>query len=138
MSRFYFCSLLKTNIHQKKGKSVLRETNFLWQEYYLIFWPIKVFLVSIQMPCANCSTYILLYRYIVYSVPTDFKSTTLKINWWLFFFIKFCVWHLHSFPNVPVHQKCHCSECLFSVAVVWLPFNIVHTLYLCFMVIIKM
>lgn len=59
---------------KKGGGKVMRETNFLWQEYYLIFWPIEVFLVSTQIPCANCSTYILLYRYIVYSVPKWFRN----------------------------------------------------------------
>ena len=120
----------------KKGekKGVLRENDFLWQEYYLIFWPLKVFLVRTQIPCVivQLTYYYIDTLFILYQI--DFKSTALKINWWLFFFIKFCVWHLHSFQNVSVHQKCHYSECLFSAALVWLPFNIVHTLYLCFTV----
>ena len=136
LSRFSFCSLVKTNIHQKGGRKggVLRENDFLWQEYYLIFWPLKVFLVRTQIPCVivQLTYYYIDTLFILYQI--DFKSTALKINWWLFFFIKFCVWHLHSFQNVSVHQKCHYSECLFSAALVWLPFNIVHTLYLCFTV----
>lgn len=56
LSGFYFCSLSKTNIHQKTGKkkTLLRETNFLWQESHLIFWPITVPLVGTRIPCANC------------------------------------------------------------------------------------
>lgn len=58
----------------RKKKKVLRETDFLWWDYYLIFWPLKVFLVRTQIPCANCSAYILLHRYTVYSVPNWFQK----------------------------------------------------------------
>lgn len=74
---------------KKKEKNVLRETNFLWQEYYLNFWPIKVPLVSTRIPPANCSACMLLRHCLFCTrlVSKQKKSTTLKINGWLFFFI---------------------------------------------------
>lgn len=32
----------QTFTNKGKGETVLKETNFLWQEYYLLFWPIRV------------------------------------------------------------------------------------------------
>lgn len=107
---------------------------FFDKRHCLLFWPftgsqsvLGVPALTVQLAYYYIDTLFILHQ-------TDFRSTTWKINWWLFFFIKFCIWHLHSFRNVSVHQKRHYSECLFSAASVWFPFNIVHTLYLCFMV----
>lgn len=116
------------------GGGVLRETNFIWQEYDLIFWPMEVSLVSTRIPCANCSTYVLLYRDTVYSVPNWFQKYCIE-NKLVTVFLHKALHGISLFPQGPCAPEVSWFKCLSSVAVVQFPFNTVHTLYLCFMVI---